>query len=106
MELEAAEALSNGLKLVGAGLAAIGMVGAGVGVGRIWASYIEAIGRNPASKDEIGAFIWIGFAVPRRSRCSPSSWRSSSSPPSRDAAAAASHATRTRHAPIRHLNVC
>ena len=29
----------------------------------IWASYIEAIGRNPAAKDEIGAFIWIGFAV-------------------------------------------
>ena len=24
---------------------------------------IEAIGRNPAAKDEIGAFIWIGFAV-------------------------------------------
>ena len=63
MELEAAELLSNGLKLVGAGLAAIGMVGAGVGVGHIWASYIETIGRNPASKDEIGAFIWIGFAV-------------------------------------------
>ena len=63
MELEAAEVISNGLKLVGAGLAAIGMIGAGVGVGRIWASYIEAIGRNPAAKDEVGAFIWIGFAV-------------------------------------------
>ena len=63
MEVEAAGLISNGLKLVGAGLAAIGMVGAGVGVGRIWARYIEAIGRNPASKEEIGAFIWIGFAV-------------------------------------------
>ncbi|NKB48157.1 MAG: F0F1 ATP synthase subunit C [Alphaproteobacteria bacterium] len=63
MEVEAAEVIANGLKLVGAGLAAIGMIGAGVGVGRIWASYIEAIGRNPASKEEIGAFIWIGFAV-------------------------------------------
>ena len=58
MEVEAAQVIANGLKLVGAGLAAIGMVGAGVGVG-----YIEAIGRNPASKEEIGAFIWIGFAV-------------------------------------------
>lgn len=63
MEAEAATIIAGGLKLVGAGLAAIGMIGAGVGVGRIWASYIEAIGRNPASKDEVGAFIWIGFAV-------------------------------------------
>lgn len=63
MEVEAAALIGTGLKLIGAGLAAIGMVGAGVGVGRIWASYIEAIGRNPASKEEIGAFIWIGFAV-------------------------------------------
>ncbi|MSO81002.1 MAG: F0F1 ATP synthase subunit C [Alphaproteobacteria bacterium] len=50
-------------KLIGAGLAAIGMIGAGIGVGQIWASYITAIARNPASKGEIGAFIWIGFAV-------------------------------------------
>ena len=63
METEAAQLISDGLKLVGAGLAAIGMVGAGVGVGRIWASYIEAVGRNPAARDEIGASIWIGFAV-------------------------------------------
>ena len=60
MELEVATQFA---RLIGAGLAAIGMVGAGIGVGRIWASYIEAIGSNPAAKDEIGAFIWIGFAV-------------------------------------------
>ena len=60
MELEVATQFA---RLIGAGLAAIGMVGAGIGVGRIWASYIEAIGRNPAAKEEIGAFIWIGFAV-------------------------------------------
>ena len=56
MEVDAA-------KLVGAGLAAIGMVGAGVGVGNVWAAYISAIARNPAAKEEIGASIWIGFAV-------------------------------------------
>ncbi|MDJ0895141.1 MAG: F0F1 ATP synthase subunit C [Alphaproteobacteria bacterium] len=50
-------------KFVGAGLAAIGMIGAGIGVGNVWASYISALARNPASKDEIGANIWIGFAV-------------------------------------------
>ncbi|MBI3504001.1 MAG: F0F1 ATP synthase subunit C [Proteobacteria bacterium] len=50
-------------KLIGAGLAALGMIGAGIGVGSIWASYIAALARNPASKDTIGASIWIGFAV-------------------------------------------
>ena len=50
-------------KLIGAGLAAFGMIGAGIGVGNIWASYFAAIARNPAAKDEIGPFIWIGFPV-------------------------------------------
>ena len=56
MELESA-------KLIAAGLAACGLIGAGIGVGNVWAAYITAISRNPASKEEIGAFIWIGFAV-------------------------------------------
>ncbi len=51
------------LKYVGAGLAAIGMIGAGIGVGNVWSSYITALARNPAAKDDIGASIWIGFAV-------------------------------------------
>ncbi len=45
---------------VGAGL---GSIGAGIGVGNVWAAYIQALSRNPASKEDIGAFIWIGFAV-------------------------------------------
>jgi F0F1-type ATP synthase membrane subunit c/vacuolar-type H+-ATPase subunit K len=53
----------DALKYVGAGLAAIGMIGAGIGVGNVWSSYISALARNPASREEIGASIWIGFAV-------------------------------------------
>lgn len=56
METEAA-------KFIGAGLAAIGMIGAGIGVGHVWAAYMTALARNPASKEDIGASIWIGFAV-------------------------------------------
>lgn len=56
MEVEAA-------RMIGAGLAAIGMVGAGAGVGIVWANYFNALARNPAAKDDIGATIWIGFAV-------------------------------------------
>ena len=56
MEAEAA-------KLIGAGLAAMGLIGAGIGVGTVWSGYFGALARNPASKEEIGANIWIGFAV-------------------------------------------
>lgn len=56
MEVEAA-------KFIGAGLAAFGMIGAGIGVGNVWAAYMAALARNPASKDAIGANIWIAFAV-------------------------------------------
>lgn len=56
MDIEAA-------KLIGGGLATIGLVGAGVGVGSVWAAYISALSRNPASKQAIGAFVWIGFAL-------------------------------------------
>jgi F-type H+-transporting ATPase subunit c len=50
-------------KLLGAGLAAIGMIGAGIGVGNIWASLIAAVGRNPAAKSSVEIYGWLGFAV-------------------------------------------
>lgn len=50
-------------KLIGAGLATIGVAGAGIGVGNVWAAYIQSIARNPEAKDKIGVSIWIGFAV-------------------------------------------
>ena len=50
-------------KMIGAGLAAIGMIGAGIGVGNIWSSLISAVGRNPAAKEDIELYGWIGFAV-------------------------------------------
>jgi F-type H+-transporting ATPase subunit c len=56
MEAEAA-------KMIGAGLAAIGMIGSGIGVGNIWANLISTVGRNPAAKSEVELYGWIGFAV-------------------------------------------
>lgn len=56
MEAEAA-------RYIGAGLAAIGMIGAGLGVGNVWSSYFQAIARNPAAKEDIGPSVFIGFAV-------------------------------------------
>jgi F-type H+-transporting ATPase subunit c len=56
MEVEAA-------KMIGAGLAAIGMIGSGIGVGNIWANLIATVGRNPAAKSNVELYGWIGFAV-------------------------------------------
>jgi len=50
-------------KQIGAGLAAIGMIGAGIGVGNIWSSLIATVGRNPAAKSSVELYGWIGFAV-------------------------------------------
>jgi F-type H+-transporting ATPase subunit c len=50
-------------KLIGAGLAAIGVIGAGIGIGNIFASFISAVGRNPAAAVSVTTMTWIGFAL-------------------------------------------
>ena len=57
---------ADAAKFIGAGLAAIGMIGAGIGVGNIWSSLIAAVGRNPAAKASVELYGWIGFAVTER----------------------------------------
>ena len=48
-------------KLIGAGIACIGMGGAGVGVGTIFGHYLAAALRNPSAA-QVGNLIF-GFAV-------------------------------------------
>lgn len=52
-----------GFKLVGAGLATIGLIGAGIGIGNIFGSLLLSISRNPNEKDELFRFAIIGFAL-------------------------------------------
>ena len=56
MELEAA-------KMIGAGLAVIGVIGPGIGIGWIFASFIIAVGRNPAARGEVFTMTMLGFAL-------------------------------------------
>jgi F0F1-type ATP synthase membrane subunit c/vacuolar-type H+-ATPase subunit K len=49
--------------LIGAGLAIIGVVGGGVGIGNLFAAFITAVGRNPAARQEIQIYLWLGFAL-------------------------------------------
>ncbi len=56
MDVEAA-------KLIGAGLATIGLAGVGVGIGNIFASMIASSARNPAAIPQVQLFMWVGFAL-------------------------------------------
>ena len=50
-------------KLIGAGIACIGMGGAGVGVGVIFGQYLSAALRNPSAAQGQFANLIFGFAV-------------------------------------------
>ena len=56
MELDAA-------KMVGAGLAVIGLGGVGAGIGNIFSSLIGSIARNPAARDQVFGLAMLGFAL-------------------------------------------
>ena len=56
MDVEAA-------KLIGAGLATLGFIGPGIGIGLIWAALISAVGRTPAAAGAITTTAWVSFAL-------------------------------------------
>jgi F0F1-type ATP synthase membrane subunit c/vacuolar-type H+-ATPase subunit K len=56
MEVDAA-------KLIGAGLCTIGVGGAGIGIGNIFAQYVAAGIRNPAAAPKMFGNVLLGFAL-------------------------------------------
>lgn len=56
MELDAA-------KMIGAGLAVIGLGGVGAGIGNIFASLIGSIARNPSARGQVFGLSMLGFAL-------------------------------------------
>lgn len=48
-------------KMIGAGLACIALVGAGIGIGNVFAALISGLSRNPAANVTTWAFL--GFAL-------------------------------------------
>lgn len=55
--------LTSSAKLVGAGLAAIGVIGAGIGIGIVFGCLVLAIGRNPSHEKKLVQLALIGFAL-------------------------------------------
>jgi F-type H+-transporting ATPase subunit c len=54
--------LLQAAKYVGAGLATIGLAGAGVGIGTVFGALVLGISRNPSLKDELFKMAILGFA--------------------------------------------
>ena len=50
-------------KLIGAGLASIALVGAGVGIGIIFGNFLQGALRNPSAADGQFARALLGFAL-------------------------------------------
>lgn len=56
MDLEAA-------KYVGAGLATMALIGAGIGIGNVFGSYLQGALRNPGAASSQTANLLLGFAL-------------------------------------------
>ena len=50
-------------KMIGSGLAAIGMAGAGVGLGVLFGNYLQAAIRNPAAAASQQTMLFLGMAL-------------------------------------------
>jgi F-type H+-transporting ATPase subunit c len=57
------QAFVLGLSAIGAGLAMIGVIGAGVGVGFTSGKAVEGIARQPEAQNDIMKIMFIGMAV-------------------------------------------
>ena len=50
-------------KLIGAGLAAMALIGAGIGVGNVFGSYLAGALRNPSAAASQQTNLLLGFAL-------------------------------------------
>lgn len=50
-------------KLIGAGMATIGLAGAGVGIGVVFGSLLISYARNPSLKAQLFSWAILGFAL-------------------------------------------
>jgi F-type H+-transporting ATPase subunit c len=55
--------LIQAAKVIGSGLATIGLAGAGVGIGLVFGSLIEATARNPSLRPQLFGYAILGFAL-------------------------------------------
>lgn len=59
----AAAAMVAAAKIQGAGMATIGLAGAGVGIGTVFGSLIQGVARNPSLRGQLFQYAVLGFAL-------------------------------------------
>lgn len=56
-------AFAQGFKYLGSGVATVGLLGAGIGIGTVFSALILAVSRNPSVKDQLFSYAVLGFAL-------------------------------------------
>lgn len=51
------------MKALGAGVAACGMIGSGIGLGLVFGNFFQAVGRQPAVEEKLKTYLFIGMAL-------------------------------------------
>ncbi|KAK3941327.1 mitochondrial ATP synthase [Diplogelasinospora grovesii] len=59
---EIAQAMVEVSKNIGMGAAAIGLTGAGIGIGLVFAALLNGVARNPALRGQLFSYAILGFA--------------------------------------------
>ena len=49
-------------KILGAGIATVGLTGAGVGIGVVFGALILGVARNPSQQNQLFSYAILGFA--------------------------------------------
>jgi F-type H+-transporting ATPase subunit c len=55
--------MEEGMKYIGAGLACFGMIGAAIGVGNIFGSFLDGALRNPSAAAQQTGNLFVGAAL-------------------------------------------
>ncbi|MEM7664115.1 MAG: F0F1 ATP synthase subunit C [Pseudomonadota bacterium] len=55
--------IALGMKFIGAGLACFGMIGAAIGVGNIFGSFLDGALRNPSAAPQQTGNLFVGAAL-------------------------------------------
>ena len=63
MDATSAQLIETGLKYIGAGLATLGMIGAGIGLGILFGNYYIGALRNPSAAKTQQTNLFIGMAL-------------------------------------------
>ena len=53
----------EGSRVIGAGVATVGLTGAGVGIGLIFGCFVIAVARNPNLRQMLFGYVLLGFAL-------------------------------------------